>query len=434
MEFFKKFLYTCFFISFLCSMNVWFSWNKASRYINVALAIFIVISIVAGKIKLELNARNVISFLLLAFAFFTYNFSFTNFNALIHLACALITFWVIISLNTQDKSDCLNFITKWFTILMVPSLLLWLLNWFVPLPSFGTVKIDNEFQYYLPYENHILFLKASIWSYGFRFTGPFLEPGHLGMMSAFLLYANKFNFKDKRLICILVVLLFTLSLAGYMLAIIGYCFNKIVYDRKFMIRFVCVVVVLIPILSFSTSYKGGHNFLNEMIIQRLQYDEEVGFTGNNRVFGEIDEYYDFLLSSSQYFWTGFDEKTIKWLAEERDSRGTGFVMFVVRYGFLGLIIVSLFYIFYAASAKRKKYALVYLLFVCFVFWQRSYPFWTSWLICYVWGISTYDSLNYKPGDISRDDSNRLGGRKRRYTPDDIVKLRRQIMKGKIKRR
>ena len=33
-----------------------------------------------------------------------------------------------------------------------------------------------------------------------------------------------------------------------------------------------------------------------------------------------------------------------------------------------------------------------------------------------------------------DDSNRLGGRKRRYTPDDIVKLRRQIMKGKIKRR
>ena len=40
----------------------------------------------------------------------------------------------------------------------------------------------------------------------------------------------------------------------------------------------------------------------------------------------------------------------------------------------------------------------------------------------------------KPGDISRDDSNGLGGRKRRYTPDDIVKLRRQIMKGKIKRR
>lgn len=375
-------------------MNIWFSWNKSKRYIDFALFILIVGCIVAGKIGLKHSARNVVSFLLLTLAYLTFGISYTdfNFNSFLLLASTLITFWVIISLNEQDKFDCLDYITKWFVVLMVPSLLLWLLNWVVPLPSFGTVAIQSDTLGYWPYQNHIIFLKASMHSYGYRFSGPFLEPGHLGMMSAFLLYANKFDFKDKRLICIVFVLLFSLSLAGYMLTAIGYCFNKFVDDRRFVMRLAGVVVLLIPIYYFSLTYNGGHNFINENIIERLQPDEEKGFYGNNRVFGLIDEYYDYLLDNSKYFWTGYDRDTIKWLAEEKNSRGTGFVMYVVMHGFLGLIITSLFYVYYAASSRCKKYALFYLLFVCFVFWQRCYPFWTSWLICYVWGISTYEAL------------------------------------------
>ena len=396
MKFFTKFLYFCLFISFLCSMNIWFSWNKPRRYIDFALGVLIVACVILGNIRLRRTSRNIIAFLLLTIAYLSYNFTYNNFNSLITLATTLLTFWVIISLNIKDKYECLNFITTGFVVLMIPSLALWLLNWFVALPSFGTVRIDNDYQNYLPYTNHIIFIKASIFSYGYRFNGPFLEPGHLGMMSAFLLYANKFNFKDKRLICIIVVLLFSLSLAGYVLAAIGYCFNKFVNDRKFLIKVACVVVAIIPIYFFSLTYNGGHNFINEWVIERLQYDQDKGFTGNNRVFGQIDSYYDFLLSSSKYFWTGYDKDTIKWLAEEKNSRGTGYVMYVVTNGFLGLIITSLFYVFYAVSSRCKKYALLYLVYVCFVFWQRTYPFWTSWLICYVWGISIYDQLNYVP--------------------------------------
>lgn len=396
MKFHTKFLYFCMFISFLCSMNIWFSWNRPRRYIDFALGVLIVACVIVGKVKLEATRRNIIAFLLLAFAYVSYSFTYDNFNSLLTLVTTLLTFWVIISLNIKDKYDCLNFITTGFVMLMIPSLVLWLLNWFIPLPSFGTVRIDNDYQNYLPYTNHIIFIKASMFSYGYRFTGPFLEPGHLGMMSAFLLYANKFNLKDKRLIGIIVVLLFSLSLAGYVLAAIGYCFNKLVNDRNFLIKIAGAVVLIIPIYLFSLTYNGGHNFINEWVIERLQYDKQKGFAGNNRVFGQIDDYYKFMLSNPKYFWNGYDNETIRWLAQEKNSRGTGYVMYVVMNGFLGLIITSLFYVFYAASARCKKYALLYLVYVCFVFWQRSYPFWTSWLICYVWGISIYDQLNYVP--------------------------------------
>lgn len=396
MQLFRKSLYFFLFISFLCSMNIWFAWNKAGRYVSFALAILIVACVIFGRIRLELTFRNLVSFLLLAIAYLMYNFTYNSIKSLLILATTLMTFWVIISLNVKDKYDCLNFITTAFVVLMIPSLVLWLVNWFVPLPSFGTVRIDNTYQHYRPYTNHLIFVKSSMLSYGYRFNGPFLEPGHLGMMSAFLLYANKYNFKDKRLIGIIVVLLFSLSLAGYVLAAIGYCFNKFVTDKRFILRVAGVIIVIIPIYFFSLTYNGGHNFLNERIIERLQYDEDKGFSGNNRVFGQIEDYYRFLLKSGKHFWTGYDKKTMKWLAESQESRGTGYVMFVVTNGFLGLIITSLFYIYYAASSKCKKYALLYFIYVCFVFWQRCYPFWTSWLICYVWGISIYDALNYKP--------------------------------------
>ena len=149
--------------------------------------------------------------------------------------------------------------------------------------------------------------------------------------------------------------------------------------------------------------------INELILARMEYDEDKGFSGNNRVFGDIDYYYDRLLHSPTLFWTGYSRETLKQLAEA-GSRGTGFVMFVITNGFFGLILVSLFYIYYARTSKCKKYALMFLIFVCAAFWQRCYPFWTSWLICYAWGLSVYDELNYDP----QKDMKRLVAKRKRH--------------------
>ncbi len=57
----------------------------------------------------------------------------------------------------------------------------------------------------------------------YRFNGPFLEPGHLSMIVAILLYANKYDFKNNRYLWVLLVtIVLSFGLAGYVITIIGF--------------------------------------------------------------------------------------------------------------------------------------------------------------------------------------------------------------------
>lgn len=381
-------LYLCLFLSFLTSMNIWFSWNENKKYINVALACLVMFCILKGKIKLVYSQRNIISFLLLSAAYVSYGFIYERFVGFVAGFSPVPVFFVIICLNSEDKEKCLDYITRWFTYLLIPSLILYLISYVFPIPSVGQVQIDTEYLAYLPYDNYIILVKSLF--YLFRFTGPFLEPGHLGMIIMFLLFANRCDFYKWQVVALFIISLFTLSLASYVLFVLCYFFCMVSIGSKTIYKeFFFSIAFLVVTYYIAISYNNGHNYINEMIIERLQYDQDKGFSGNNRVFGQIDAYYDFLLNNSRYFWTGYDHKTIQYLAET-GSRGTGYVMYVVQYGFGGLLFTSLFYVYYAFRSKCRKYALFFLLFICMAFWQRCYPFWTSWVMCFVWGINSFE--------------------------------------------
>ena len=98
----------------------------------------------------------------------------------------------------------------------------------------------------------------------YRFHSIFLEPGHLGCIIAFFVMANQYNFKNRYVLIMSIVLLFTLSLAGYVLFYIGflvYFINKSKDTGKFR-RIVAVGVVFIGIWLFGTYYNGGDNYVN----------------------------------------------------------------------------------------------------------------------------------------------------------------------------
>ena len=73
-----------------------------------------------------------------------------------------------------------------------------------------------------------------------------------------------------------------------------------------------------------------------------------------------------------------------------DFHGNGFKYFVVRKGFLGLLIGFLFYVYILLKSKDRKYAILFFAFVCICFWQRTYLTWFSWIICYEYAISVRD--------------------------------------------
>ena len=286
--------------------------------------------------------------------------------------------------------------------MLIPAIIIFVLYQTVGFPSFGTLVFNdfgNQSYEYLHRSNFVFYNYTDY--YGIRFNGPFLEPGHLGMIGAFLLLATGFDFKRKETWIILCSIFLTLSLAGYMLTIIGFMLLKY-YREQISIKFIILFLLLIAVLYiFSNFYNGGDNLINEKIFSRLEPDEEKGFSGNNRVFGEVNLYFLNMFNDKKLLLYGYDENTIDYLAET-GSRGTGFIMYMVRHGIIGTVIVSLFYLFYSILSKDKKIAFLFFVFVALMYWQRSYPFWYSWFICYTCGILRYESIIKRNEDRNID--------------------------------
>lgn len=380
----RKLLYSLFYLSFLLSMNLWLGWEGRAKYFNAIIGVLSLVIIYLNRIKLNFSFQNVGMFLVLFLAYALNQLPFGYFSIFYFLP-----YFLIICLNDKDKIECLRFITKWFGYLMIPSLIVYGLFFVVDLPSFGIQRANmNDWAIDCGYgvcQNYLFYMRSSFSGYEIRFNGPFVEPGHLGMMAAFLLLVNQFDFKRKGMWPILVAIIFTLSLAGYLLAFISFMMI-LFYKKKIQLKHLLAYTSLfLFIYAFAVYYNGGDNILYEKIFSRLEADGEKGFAGNNRVFGMIDVYFAALWNNTQTMLWGYPQETMEWLADN-NSRGTGYIMWMCLHGLVGTIAVSIIYLFYFLRSKTKLFAGICLVFIVLMFWQRSYPFWTSWIICYVYGI------------------------------------------------
>lgn len=148
-----------------------------------------------------------------------------------------------------------------------------------------------------------------------------------------------------------------------------------------------ILLLFLVIYSFGMYYNGGDNIVYEKILSRLEYDKDKGITGNNRVFGLIEVYYAALWNDTDTMLWGYPKETMQWLFES-GSRGAGYMLSICSYGLIGTIVSVLFYFVYVLMSKDKKFAFCCLLFIVLIYLQRSYPFWFSWIICFIYGITS----------------------------------------------
>lgn len=381
----RKCLYFLIFLSFLLSMNLWIGWGGKLGRLNMIIGLLSFLIIVKSKIRLKFTKINLFTFFLLVVADFSYGY-----QADIFILFHFLPYFIIICLSDIDKVKCLNYITKWYGYLMIPSLIIYAATLVLDLPHLGfqdyytaaNNMVDAEYGHC---KNYIFYMKSSV--YGMRFNGPFLEPGHLGMISAFLLFVNRFNFRKKGMWGILLSLLCSLSLAGYVLFFISFLMNAY-YQNKIKIMYLFGYSFLFLFLyMFGLYYNNGDNLLYNEILSRLEYDPEKGFTGNNRVTNTVDIYYAALWLDFHTLLWGYPKDMMDWLMEN-GARGTGFYMSMCIHGLIGTVLSVLFYFVYVMMSKIKKYALLCLIFVLLMFWQRNYPLWSSWIICFIYGITS----------------------------------------------
>lgn len=293
---------------------------------------------------------------------------------------------MLIVLPTENKIDLLQFVTKWYALMLALGLLAYFATLFVHIPSFGRFVYPS----YEPFDNYIFFIKTTWENDVFtRFNAFFLEPGHQALASTFLIMANAFEFKrNPYCIILLIGLIFSFSLAGYLLFFTG----GILFWIKDIRKAILGVALLAGVVVFAINWNFGNNIVNELIISRLEYDEEKGIKGNNRYFNDTD----FIFERAQ--------KTGDSLIGVRDKvnmelvGGAGFKIYVIKNGWIGVILVLLLYLSVIPKDFSPRYTAIFLIVLSLCFIQRSYPTWYSWLLPYVLGIYIHKKNDF-------DDSN-----------------------------
>ena len=281
----------------------------------------------------------------------------------------------LIALPREYQKDLLGFLTKWISILLVPSLLVYWTTLFINLPSFGKYVHPN----YEPYINYIFYIQTT-YDYGsfMRFNAFLLEPGHLAMMCEFFMMANRYDFKRHPWMWVmLVALVFSFSLAGYLITFTGFVLLKVNNVAKAL----SVIALLFGFIFAAQNYFGEDNAVNQLILERLKYDEEKGIQGNNRFFNNTDFEFEKALKSGDY-WTGVSDK-----ANMELVGGAGFKIYILKHGLIGVFLIMMFYLSLIPPHPNWHFTLSFFFILSLCFVQNAYPGWYSWRLPYVIGLN-----------------------------------------------
>jgi len=333
-----------------------------------------------GRIKVRLTKRAVYVIILITILSI---FSIYLFN----LSVGLVTFLSYIPalflfmLNRDYKEELLKYVTKWYSIILGISLVVFFLTFFINIPSIGVFLTGDDYLYD-PYDNYVFFIKQRhSHSFIYRFNGPFLEPGHQAMISGIMLFANKFRFKDNYYLWILFTsILISLSLAGYVILIIGLIF---VYVQSIIKLFSICFVGLIFSVFVTNLWNDGDNPVNLLIFERLQYDDEKGIVGNNRFVQSTDDYFEKSIKNGTII---LGERSME---PNKRIVGAGYKIFLLRYGVITTIMTAFLYLLLINPQANKRYAFSFFILMCIIFLQRAYPTWYSWLLPYALGTGIY---------------------------------------------
>lgn len=251
----------------------------------------------------------------------------------------------------------------------------------IPLPHYYSDTSD-----FYTHEVYYLFVvtNSSIWDIIPRFSGMFLEPGHIGSTACLLLYIHKFNFRIKSNYIYLFAILFSLSLAAYCLFFIGICMYYFLNGRHIM-KYVLVLGCFTAIFVFiGLTYNSGDNIVNEKILSRLVF-EDGQLAGDNRTSMLFDSYYDEWLEKGDIVW-GYGRKAYGYDGSTNILLGcASFKRFFFIQGFVGVVLVAiLYFILFYKYRSKQGYGFFVLYVLCNMI--RDYPYRLMWFYLFVGGI------------------------------------------------
>lgn len=383
----------------LWGAHAWFTWwIDNSRILQYAF--YIIIAIIAynykNKKRIRLNSSPTIILSMFCYIMGVMFFNRFSIPSLASVFLLLYTIWVTLS-DRENVKGHIKFICKGLAIIFIPGIILFLGKGFIP--PVGAVIQKGTFEDYVFINQVFLIHRIDGWDSeaANRFHSIFLEPGFIGSMLSFLLFAIKYDFSKWYTKTLLVAQLVSLSLAGYILTFIGYILYLLSEGKS--LKKIILLGAIIPFVYITAlEYNGGNNYINNAIISRLQYDEEKGISGNNRTGDGTEFYYNQAVENGD-IWMGLGAERVKQInggsseaaGYDTNIRGAGYKVYFVIRGVISAIFFFLFYFFTAIGCcKKKTTRLIAPILVIITFLPQSTPQSTAWIYPFILGVLNYN--------------------------------------------
>lgn len=356
---------------FIHSMYPWFTFEYENAYLSLgALGIT---AFVGFQTKIFQRNKSSIIVSILFLCLYLWLSKYSNIFGSLELIIQWLILCYIVRLKYEYKIQLIDFITKWFAILMSISLGAYIL--FLSGVSFPGTIVEYQ-QYFM--DNHYFFLQKEL----FRFQSVFLEPGHMTMGLAPLLFINKYNLKNRYVLILFIAQMLSLSLAGYMMMMIGYSvlflFDK--QSKKSKLISVLLSAILICSVAIFMQNSFENNVFDDLIFRRMQFDNG-HFVGDNRSSVYLDRQFEDVVSSS-------DILTGRYFNSEMSEKGVaGYKKFIVQFGLIGcvLLILSFFSTHKLLIYKFRRNAFLLVVMILLLLLQNAYPTWWCIVIATICG-------------------------------------------------
>lgn len=297
----------------------------------------------------------------------------------------------LICLKNEYKVAILLFLSKAFALFLCVSMGFWVLYLAgVPLPNstivFRDVTVYHNYYLFTVEPRHVVLDIIP------RFSSVFLEPGHLGMITPFLLFIYRFDFKKTETIVFFAATLLSFSLAGYIITLIAAALVLLTNSRKQIFYLITFIILLASGYFLVTTYNDGDNAINQYIIIRLEYDHErERIAGYNFHSDDLAQYFEnFIKTDKALFGIGYTEFSQRFWA----GAGSGYKRLIIIHGFIGAF---LFYFFYFAITLKHKSLVTFMFLLVLVVTsiQRVWMYWEAVLMVFITGLAYLDSMNRK---------------------------------------
>lgn len=356
----------------LCQNPIWPLWE-----IGMKLSFVMIFLLFLQKYKRIYRIFNVN--ILLAFVFLIIFFIcipiFTGLygSSLIYVLCFLLAF----TISPQEYTKSFVLLSKIYATILLISFVPWFINTFITtvFPIYqvydlsgmkGTLDDVLMNNYFFYVENASVLVK--------RFYSMFDEPGVVGTLSAFILFAHRYNFRKWYIVTIFFVSIFTFSLAYYMLTALGYAYFSI--KHKHVIRFILPVVILS--ITFYVLNETNETF-RVVIVDRL-FNKGLDNSLESRTGYNTQLVFD-SISWSKEFFIGMGKSKFDALFL-RD--GASYKLFIIERGFLALLALFYGYIIFVKQVgfnSKDGYMLLFLFALSFLQRPSAFTAWQMFLFC-----------------------------------------------------